>query len=99
MILLKYLTQNNLLAMSEVGTGVCNSNGYYAGWDGKGLDSAAACNAVCVAEPQCTFTAYWPGTTCSRYLGKDCGRMTGAHDYDMHTVYKKDFSKFLPSGH
>jgi len=91
-------TQIYLLAMAEVGTGVCNPDGYYAGWDSKGTRSVSACNAVCLVEPQCTFTAYWPGKTCSRYQGEECGIMTGAHDYDMHTVYKKDLGKFLPSG-
>ena len=84
--------------MGEIGTGVCDPSGYYAGWDGKGLAGPSACHAVCLAEPQCTFTAFWWGKTCSRYQNEECGRMTGALDYDDHTVYKKYQGIFLPFG-
>ena len=74
--------------MSHVSIGVCDA-GYYAGWDGKGIESQEACNAVCLSESQCTYVAYWNGRTCSRYMGKTCNVLSGAHDEDFHVVYKK----------
>jgi hypothetical protein len=70
--------------MSSLGQGYCNQ-GYYAGWDGKGLTSQAACNAVCMKESQCTYAAWFHGKTCSRYKLAAC-TLNGNRD---HFTYKK----------
>ena len=77
-----------LTGMSHVGIGACDA-GYYAGWDGKAIESQEACNALCLSESQCTYVAYWNGQTCSRYMGKTCNLLSEAHDAESHVVYKK----------
>jgi hypothetical protein len=57
--------------MIPYGSGYCTS-GYYAGWDKKGINSQAECDAVCAGESQCTFAAFFKGKTCSRYKGSTC---------------------------
>ena len=87
--------------MEHVAIGICD-NGYYAGWDGIGTSTLDTCKAVCLADSRCTFIAYYPEKTCSRYQGETCGIMSGAENYDMHTVYKKERQeqgKFLLFGH
>ena len=74
--------------MSHLGTGICD-NGYYRGWDGKGIESQEACNAVCLSEAQCTYAAWYNGKTCSRYQGKTCNIQSGSSDWDMHVTYTK----------
>jgi len=57
--------------MTHLGVGYCTS-GYYAGWDGQGIDSQESCNQVCLTEQQCTYAAFFAGQTCSRYNGNSC---------------------------
>merc|ERR1712079_620251 len=57
--------------MEDFGQGHC-ADDYLRGWDGKGTESQLACNAVCMAEPDCTYAAWVAGQTCSRYKGRDC---------------------------
>merc|ERR1719499_269163 len=57
--------------MTHLGVGYCTS-GFYAGWDGQGIDSQEACNQVCLTEQQCTYAAFFAGKTCSRYNGNAC---------------------------
>ena len=59
------------LEMTLHGQGFC-TEGFYAGWDGKGTASQDACNAVCLSEQQCKFAAWFPQRTCSRYQDSDC---------------------------
>ena len=70
--------------MERFGQGHCES-GYYAGWDGKGLDSQDACNNVCLEEPECTYAAWYGGQTCSRYNEVDCKLKEDAN----HVTFKK----------
>ena len=70
--------------MELFGQGHCES-GYYAGWDGKGLDSQDACNYVCLEEPECTYAAWYGGQTCSRYNEADCKLKEDAN----HVTFKK----------
>ena len=70
--------------MDSHGQGYCEA-GYYGGWDGLGLDSQDACNAVCMSEDQCTYAAWNSGSTCSRYNGADCA-LNGKLN---HFTYKK----------
>ena len=84
--------------MEYVGDGVCDS-GYYAGWDGVGAFTLDSCKAVCLADPRCTFIAFYPSMTCSRYEGESCSIMSGARDYDLHSVFRKERKgKFLLFG-
>lgn len=69
---------------TRLGLGHC-SDGYYAGWDGKGIHSQEACNEVCRKEDQCTYAAFKRGHTCSRYNGKSCNLI---RDY-THTTYER----------
>lgn len=69
--------------MVPYGQGWCNT-AYYAGWDGQGTESQAACNVVCVREAKCAF-ASWTEVTCSRYSGSSCP-LHAAHGY---YTYKK----------
>ena len=66
------------------GLGYCRT-GYYAGWDGKGTESQAACNTVCLAEKECTYAAWYKGQTCSRYNLEGCS-LNGQGD---HFTFKK----------
>ena len=72
--------------MKDYGQGYCR-NGYLRGWDGKGTGSQAACNAVCMAETDCTYAAWNNGKTCSRYKEASC-KLNGVRD---HYTYKKTF--------
>ena len=65
------LHDNEEETMERLGDGFCQ-NGYYMGWDGKGVDSQDACNAVCLSEPPCKFAAWFPKKTCSRYNEEAC---------------------------
>ena len=87
--------------MTHVGIGICN-NGGYAGnyhphWDVKGLDSQAACNAVCLSESKCTFSAWNPGKSCHRFKGRKCDLDKWRKEFDWmkeYTVYKKQRGNF-----
>jgi len=67
--------------MVSFGDGFC-AKGYYAGWDGKGVNSQDECNDLCLDEPECTYASFfgvkdWKhgnlnGNTCSRYNGQSC---------------------------
>jgi len=68
--------------MVSYGNGFCDE-GYYAGWDGKGINSQEECNDLCLDEPECTYASFFPikdwtrdghlnGNTCSRYNGQSC---------------------------
>lgn len=57
--------------MADHGRGYCTS-GYVRGWDRKGVESPEACMAVCMAEADCTYAAFYEGQTCSRYNGSGC---------------------------
>ena len=70
--------------MESYGQGFCDE-GYYAGWDGKGIGSQASCNAVCLDESECTYAAYNAGQTCSRYNGETCN----LNGVQSHFTYKK----------
>ena len=70
--------------MEDYGQGYCK-HGYLRGWDRKGIESQAACNAVCLAEADCTYAAWNSGKTCSRYKGASC-QLNGVGD---HYTYKK----------
>jgi len=70
--------------MEDYGQGYCNE-GYLRGWDGRGTDTQAACNAVCMAEADCTYAAWNAGKTCSRYKEASC-TLNGVGD---HYTYKK----------
>ena len=70
--------------MKSYGQGHC-THGYLRGWDGKGIESHAACNAVCLAEAACTYAAWNSGKTCSRYKDVSC-ELNGVGD---HYTYKK----------
>ena len=72
------------ITMERFGQGYCKS-GFYAGWDGKGLESQDACNRVCLEEPECTYAAWWESVTCSRYNEVDC-ELNG---YENHFTFKK----------
>ena len=61
--------------MYYFGIGYCDA-GYYAGWDDKGNDSQEACNNICLSELQCTYAAWYPSETCSRYKGTTCNSVT-----------------------
>ena len=71
-------------SLEDYGQGYCK-HGYLRGWDRKGIESQAACNAVCLAEADCTYAAWNSGKTCSRYKGASC-RLNGVGD---HYTYKK----------
>lgn len=70
--------------MTGHGQGYCE-NDYARGWDGKGIASQDACNAVCLAEADCTYASFNEGATCSRYRGTAC-HLNGADD---HLTFKK----------
>jgi len=62
--------------MVSYGDGFCDE-GYYAGWDGKGINSQEECNDLCLDEPECTYASFfplkdWTTNTCSRYNGQSC---------------------------
>ena len=57
--------------MESLGKGYCK-NGYYKGWDGKGIISQDACIKVCLSEQSCTYAAFYEGKTCSRYYEQSC---------------------------
>jgi len=79
--------------MTSYGQGYCK-NEYLRGWDGKGISSQDACNAVCLAESDCTYAAFNKGRTCSRYKGSAC-HLNGVGD---HFTFKKNTAAgdFLP---
>ena len=68
---------NFSIVMVSYGDGFCDE-GYYAGWDGKGIESQEKCNDLCLDEPECTYASFFPikdgknGNTCSRYNGQSC---------------------------
>jgi len=68
---LHLLEEKNFAVMNPLGQGFCTS-GYYAGWDRRGVESHADCIKVCLDEPECTFAAFSPGRTCSRYNEASC---------------------------
>ena len=70
--------------MERFGQGYCKS-GYYAGWDGKGVDSQDTCNKVCLEDPECTYAAWYGSKTCSRYNEVDC-KLNGDAN---HVTFKK----------
>ena len=70
--------------MYYLGTGHC-TNGYYAGWDNKGIDSLEACMQVCSSDARCKFAAYVNRRTCSRYGDADCT----LNDDTVHKTYAK----------
>ena len=74
--------------MKIFGQGYCTS-GYYAGWDGKGLESQNDCNTVCLEEAECTYAAWDEGKTCSRYHDVDCKMNKNQRDYENHVTFKK----------
>ena len=82
--------------MVHFGTGYCNQ-GYYAGWNdfgGIGKESREACNAVCLSEAQCTYAAWNPTYTCSRYNVKICNfDSTVNEDFFYHEIFKKQISQ------
>jgi len=57
--------------MVAFGRGYCQ-NDYIRGWDGKGIGSQDACNALCLAEADCIYASFEIGKTCSRYNGESC---------------------------
>ena len=57
--------------MEALGQGYCDA-GYIRGWDGKGIESTEACNALCLSESDCYYAAFFKGSTCSRYNEKTC---------------------------
>ena len=71
--------------MKKHGNGYCKS-GYYAGHDGKGIESQEDCNNVCLQEPECLYAALHKGKTCSRYNEKICELNSDRN----HITYKKD---------
>jgi len=70
--------------MASYGQGHCKS-GYLRGWDGKGTASQEACNAVCLAESDCGYAAFFKGKTCSRYNHNTCELFKQVD----HFTYKK----------
>ena len=70
--------------MERFGQGYCKS-GYYAGWDGKGVESQDTCNKVCLEDPKCTYAAWWESETCARYNEVDC-KLNGDAN---HVTFKK----------
>ena len=90
----------SVIVMVYFGTGYCDQ-GYYAGWNdfgGIGKESREACNAVCLSEAQCTYAAWNPTYTCSRYNVKTCNLdPTINQDFFYHEIFKKQTtsSKFI----
>lgn len=80
--------------MEEYGQGYCRS-GYLRGWDRKGLDSQAACNAVCLAEAACTYAAWNNGRTCSRYKEASCELNTATDYYTYKKTASTSFTEKL----
>ena len=74
--------------MQQFGQGHCES-GYYAGWDGKGLESQDTCNNVCLEEPECTYAAWYGSQTCSRYNKVDCKLTVNTENGKKHVTFKK----------
>ena len=69
-------------SMKAYGHGLC-SNGYYAGWDGLGVDSQEACISVCLEESQCIFAAWISGRSCLRFQEKSCILVDDGYHRDM----------------
>ena len=90
--------------MVSYGEGFCDE-GYYAGWDGKGVNSQEECNLVCSEEPECTYAAFfgngansWPKpgpNSCSRYKGTSCNLFCDYFKYCNQFVFdnSKTFKK------
>ena len=78
--------------MIYYGPGYCDA-GYYAGWDNVGTKSQEACNGVCLSEQECTYAAWWPNITCSRYNQTTCTLNSNAY----HVTYSKQSMEFLES--
>merc|ERR1712178_283715 len=76
---LEFLEEMYLPVMTLLGQGYC-ADGYYAGWDGKGINSHQSCAHLCLEDADCKFAAFSPGETCSRYRGATC-RPNGQIDH------------------
>merc|ERR1712032_1254360 len=83
--------------MEDYGKGFCKNN-YIRGWDGKGIKSREACNDVCMAEEDCTYAAWYPNRTCSRYNGKDCKLNSDKNHYTWKKIQpKEDLKPIVPA--
>ena len=85
--------------MEKFGVGFCDGR-YYAGRDGKGIESHEACKAVCMAESECTYAASMPGGiatgTCSRYNDETCSFSGSSRDdFFAHATFKKQSAGIL----
>ena len=85
--------------MEKFGVGFCDA-GYYARWDGKGIESHEACKKVCMAESECTYAASMPGSiatgTCSRYKGETCSfSESSSEDFFAYVTFKKQSAGIL----
>jgi len=81
--------KDGLICFAGIGEGFCSEH-YYAGWDGKGLDSIEDCVMVCISEGNigCSYVSFFPGVTCSRYnhaFGEECT----LNDDVNHETYKR----------
>ena len=89
----------SLVYMEKFGIGHCDA-GYYAGWDGKGIESHEACKAVCMEESGCTYAASMPGSiataSCSRYKGETCSLSERSReDFFAYVTFKKQSAGML----
>ena len=84
--------------MEKLGIGFCK-DGYYEGWDKKGIASQEACNVLCLSEKQCKFAAWMPKKTCSRYTGAICYLQTATAYQRLHTTFEKKSSGILQTFH
>ena len=74
--------------MVHFAIGHCDA-GYYAGWDGKGLETRKSCDTVCLSEAQCTYAAWQHGETCSRFNQKPCNLNPSDAGFEKHVTFKK----------
>ena len=71
--------------MEDFGRGYCKK-ALLRSKDENGIDSQEACNLVCLAEPDCMFSSFRKGVSCSRYGNAGCKLHTVATNY---ATYKK----------
>ena len=82
--------------MESLGSGHCD-DGYYAGWDGQGVESVQDCKNLCIRDDRCKFAAYLnQGSmkTCSRYNKATCNLDTSSFHKKSHETFAKK-GKFL----
>ena len=83
--------------MEYFGIGYCD-NGYYAGWDGLGIESEQDCMNLCLSEVQCKYAAYFNNVTkktCSRYNQESCNLDTSTAHEKAHKSFKKGLFLFM----